>query len=92
MELLGSNIQKIPEIETLKKLLIFQKMDIFSPSTKKLLIFQETETLKRFLILSREKAFLLFSETEIPKKNSLCFTKRNFSYVSGRYIQNPGIT
>ena len=49
-------------------------MDLSSSNIKKFLtfslIFQETETPKKFLIFSQEKAFLIFQETE-------------FSFISG---------
>ena len=43
-------------------------MEPFSSNIKRLLILQETETLKKLFIFSQKKAFLIFPETETSKK------------------------
>ena len=67
------------EIETLKSFLYFGKWNFLAqarkmkkmhpPPQKKILIFQEIEfsdsKIKKFLILSQKKAFLIFPEMEI---------------------------
>ena len=89
MELLSSKIKKIQEIETLKKIpyisgngnpkraSYISGNGTFQSTPRKFLIFQPTETSKKFLIFSQKKAVLKFQEME-TSKNSLCFRKRNF--------------
>ena len=62
-------------------------------------MFQETQTLKKFLILSQKKAFLIFRKTKYflvfqeteNLKNVSYFRKHNFRIFRERHIQNPGI-
>ena len=76
------------ETETLKKLLIFREIELFSKSSKKFLIVQEKEALKKFIIFYQKKDFLIFQKTETQKK-FLLFQKNfqspkneNFLYIS----------
>ena len=72
-------------------------MDLSCSNIKKCLIFQETETLKKFLIFSRKEAFLMFSqkatvlifqETEAPKK-FLYFLKRKLFLYFRKWNHTP---
>ena len=76
MELFSSNIKKIQETETPKKILYIlgnrnrkkasyiSGNGIFQSTPRKLLILQETKTPKKFLIFFQKKPFLIFRETE----------------------------
>ena len=72
MELSGSNIKRFLEMKTLKKLLIFPKIELFSPSSKNKKNSPRENFLyfyiKKILIFSQKRAFLIFQETETPKK------------------------
>ena len=50
------------ETETLKGLLIFQGIELFSPSSTKFPILLETEAPKKSLIISQKKTVLIFQE------------------------------
>ena len=63
------------ETETLKKLLIFREIELFSKSSKKFLIVQEKEALKKFIIFYQKKDFLIFQKTETQKKISFISKK-----------------
>ena len=39
-------------------------------------------SIKKFLIFSQKKSFLIFQEMETPKKNSYIFFKESFSCIS----------
>ena len=70
MELSTSNIKKFlkfQEMETLKKVLIFWIILMFSQK-KAFLIFQETETPQKVLVCFRKQNFLIFREAETLKK------------------------
>ena len=60
---------------TFNKILIFSPKKIFYFLKKAVFIFQEMETMKKFLIFSQKKAFLVFHETEAPPKK--------IPYISG---------
>ena len=53
-------------METLKKLLIFREMELFNPSSKKVIILQEMETTKNFLYSLKRKLFLHFRKRKPP--------------------------
>ena len=53
-------------METLKKLLIFREMELFNPSSKKVIILQEMETTKNFLYSLKRKLFLYFRKRKPP--------------------------
>ena len=70
------------EMVTLKKLLIFRKMELFSSRSKKFLLFsrkkafptfRETETLKQFFILQETELSYISGN---PKKNFLYFREQ----------------
>ena len=63
------------ETETLKGLLIFQGIELFSPSSKKNLILLETGAPKKSLIFSQKKTVLIFQEKKTPQK---------ILYISGK--------
>ena len=96
------SLKKVLIFSQKRSFLIFPKMEpcIFQPKLEKqnknpplekLLIFQETETPKKLLIFSQKKLFLYFEKRE-PRKNFLCFRKRNFLILQERNIQNPATT
>ena len=89
MELLGSNIKMIQETETPqkfpyisgngnpKKVSFISGNGTFQSTPRKCLIFQETETPKKFLTFIKRKLFLYFGKPK-TENNSLYFRKRNF--------------
>ena len=79
MELLDPNIKKFQEEETLKKLLIFQEMELFSPPQENLekIYFRKWKPLKTILNFLKRKLFLYFWKRK-PQQNLLYFRKRNF--------------
>ena len=62
-------------VARLKKFLYLQEMELSGSCIKKLLIF----SLKKF--------FLMFQETEPPKKCIIFFLNKSFSYIAGKGIQ-----
>ena len=44
-----------------------------------------SSNIKKFLTFSQKKAFLIFRETETPKK-FLTFQEKEFSYISGNFL------
>ena len=65
-----------PKLEKQKKLLCFfiiRKMKLSSSNIKKIIIF------------SQKKAFLIFQETETPKKFFI-FQEKELSYISGNFL------
>ena len=79
MELPGAlfepQARKINKKSTLKNVLIFfifREMELFGPNIKK------------FLIFSQKKAFLIFQETETPKKNPYILGNGTFLYFRKR--------
>ena len=60
-----------------KKASYISRNGTFQSTLRKLIILQETETLKKFLLFSQKKDFLIFWEKRSPK-HSLYFRKQNF--------------
>ena len=81
--LLSPSSKKIKK-NTPKKFLIFQGMELSGSWIKKFVMFQEMKlcSSKRFFIFSQKKAFLIFQETETPKKFFI-FLETELSYISG---------
>ena len=79
MELLDPNIKKFQEEETLKKLLVFQEMELFSPPQENFakIYFRKWKPLKTILNFLKRKLFLYFWKRK-PQQNLLYFRKRNF--------------
>ena len=95
----NGNPEKIPYISGNRnptKLLIFQEMELLSPSSKNkkktsekssysFLFFRKWNIpgliLRNFLHSLKRKLFLYFGKRK-PRKNSLCLRKRNFFYIS----------
>ena len=72
--------KKIPYIsgnENPKKASYISRNGTFQSTLRKLIILQETETLKKFLLFSQKKDFLIFWEKR-SLKHSLYFRKQNF--------------
>ena len=95
MELFSSNIKKFQKTETLKKIPYISRNG--NPKiasyilgngtfqyTQRNSLFQEMEALKKFLIFSQKKAFLIFRETKNPKKLFI-FQETELYYIS----ENP---
>ena len=67
-----------------------------SGSNIKKIIFQETETLKRFLIswkiklfssnISQKRVVFIFRKMETPSKKFLLFQETEFSYILGNVL------
>ena len=93
MELSSSNIKKFQGTEISKKFPYIQEMELLSSNIKKkfrkwkprkkLLIFQETETLKKLLIFQEMKENFFYFRKLKPRKNSYIFSKENFLYIFG---------
>ena len=65
----NENPNKFPifqEMGTLKKLLIFQEMELFSPLQENYLCFREQKPRKNFLYYPQKKTVHMFQETEGP--------------------------
>ena len=58
-------------------------MELSCSNIKKFLMFQETETPKKFLIFCQKKAFLIFPEME-TSENLVIFQETELSYISRR--------
>ena len=58
-------------------------MELFGFSIKKFLILYETAELSYIPGNGNPKKFLIFQETETPKKSSYIFLKESCSYISG---------
>ena len=77
------------ETETLKGLLIFQGIELLSPSSKKFPILLETEAPKKSLIFSQKKTVLIFQEKNpppppIPKKKKILYISGNGTFLDFR--------
>ena len=76
------------ETETLKKFLIFQDMELSSPTSKNFLYLRKQKTRKNILHFLKRKLFLYFWKRK-RRRNSLYLKKQNFlifqetSYISG---------
>ena len=78
-----------------KKLLFFSKESFFYILGNGTLHFSvqarkeiEKTTLKKFLIFSQNKAFLIFQETEAPTKKYI-FQETELSYILGKLYSEP---
>ena len=67
MGLFSSNLKNFQEVETLKKLLIFQEMKLFSPSRENFLYFRKQKPEKMYYIFSTE-SFSYISGKETSKR------------------------
>ena len=65
------------ETETLKRILVFWEMELFSPPRENFLYFRKRNPRKNFLYLLKRKLFLYFRKRKTRKK-SLHFRKQNF--------------
>ena len=74
----------IRETGTLKRLLIFQEMEFFSPPQENFLYFRKWKPPPKKLIFSHKKAFHVFRE---PPKKFHIFQETKLSYISR--IRNP---
>ena len=73
-----------PSSSNTKTILIFWEMELSISKIRKVFLFREMELSE--LIFPQKKAFLIFRETEIPRK-FLIFQETELSYISGN--RNP---
>ena len=80
----------VQETETLKKLLIFREMELFNPSSKKVILLQEMETTKNFLYSLKRNLFLYSRKRKPPPPKKVYVPGKKFIFQIKVYISGNG--